>query len=158
MKVCLIIWHNILIQSYYSGIIQTNFRRTFDSFCFNTFPTNVPILYPLKTPGNRRLSVVFRRYKIEILVRNVLMKQFLSLLAEFHEKYWLGVRVLWSTKYNDTTWLIPLLIWIKFTSEVQPWKEYCCEYNIISSFWIIQLTISSFFTFPFRIICYRTQQ
>ena len=152
MKVCLIIWHNILIQSYYSGIIQTNFRRTFDGFCFNTFPTNVPILYPLKTPENRRLSVVFRRYKIEILVRNVLMKQFLSLLAEFYEKYWLGVRVLGSTKYNDTTWLIPLLIWIKFTSEVQTmerillwiWYNFILLNNTIDYFILFYISFSNY--------------
>ena len=37
---------------------------------FNPFLTNVPILYPLKTPENQRFSGVFRGYKMETLARN----------------------------------------------------------------------------------------
>ena len=35
---------------------------------------NVPILYPLKTPGNQRLSCVFWGYRRETLARNVLVR------------------------------------------------------------------------------------
>ena len=37
---------------------------------FNSFLANVPILYPVKTPRNLYFSGVFRRYKVETLVRN----------------------------------------------------------------------------------------
>ena len=34
------------------------------------FLTNLPILYPLKTPENQRFSVVFRGYEMRALARN----------------------------------------------------------------------------------------
>ena len=40
---------------------------------FNSFLTNVPILYRLKTPENQRFSGVFRGYKMGTLARNGLM-------------------------------------------------------------------------------------
>ena len=42
---------------------------------FNTFSTNVPSLYPLKTSENRRFSDVFRGYRIGTLVENGVMCQ-----------------------------------------------------------------------------------
>ena len=44
----------------------------------NPFPTNVPILYPLKTPENQRLSRVFRGYKIGTLAKNGLISKEMS--------------------------------------------------------------------------------
>ena len=35
---------------------------------------NVPILYPLTTPGTQRLSCVFWGYRMEKLTRNVLVR------------------------------------------------------------------------------------
>ena len=48
----------------------------------NPFQANVPILYPLKTPENQRLSGVFRGYKIETLARNGLKKILNKLLTK----------------------------------------------------------------------------
>ena len=39
-------------------------------FSLNPFLTNVPLLYPLKTPENHWFSGVFRGYKIGTLARN----------------------------------------------------------------------------------------
>ena len=39
--------------------------------CINPFLANVPVLYPLKTPGNQKLSCIFRGYKMGTLARNV---------------------------------------------------------------------------------------
>ena len=39
----------------------------------NSFLTNVPIFYPLKTQENLRLSGIFRGYKIGTLARNLLI-------------------------------------------------------------------------------------
>ena len=44
----------------------------------NPFLTNVPILYPLKTPENQRFSIVFRGYKMGTLARNGLIELFLD--------------------------------------------------------------------------------
>ena len=44
--------------------MKNNYFNTF--FKFNLFlPTDVPIIYPLKTPENQRLSGVFRGIKWE---------------------------------------------------------------------------------------------
>ena len=40
---------------------------------FNPFLTNIPILYPLKTPENQVFFGVFRGYKMGILAENVLI-------------------------------------------------------------------------------------
>ena len=40
----------------------------------NPFLVNVSILYPLKTPGNQKASVVFRGYKMATMARNGLIK------------------------------------------------------------------------------------
>ena len=39
-------------------------------YVFKPFLADVPILYPLKTPENQKVSNVFRGYKIGILSRN----------------------------------------------------------------------------------------
>ena len=44
------------------------------------FLTNVPFLYPLKTPENQMFFGVFRRYKMGTLARNLLVN-FLALRA-----------------------------------------------------------------------------
>ena len=40
----------------------------------NPFLASVPILYPSKTPGNQKVSDVFREYKIRVMVQNGLIK------------------------------------------------------------------------------------
>ena len=40
----------------------------------NPFLVNVPILYPLETPGNQKASSVFRGYKMGIMARKGLIK------------------------------------------------------------------------------------
>ena len=42
----------------------------------NPFQANVPILYPLKTPENQRISCIFRGYKMRTLGRNKLKRMF----------------------------------------------------------------------------------
>ena len=38
------------------------------------FLASVPILYPLKTPGNQKPSGVFREYKMRVMAQNGLIK------------------------------------------------------------------------------------
>ena len=45
--------------------------------------TDVSILYPLKTPENRRFYSVFKRYKIETLARNGLMTESSVFIVDF---------------------------------------------------------------------------
>ena len=40
----------------------------------NPFLTSVPILYPLKTPGNKKASGVFREYKMRVMAQNIFIK------------------------------------------------------------------------------------
>ena len=40
----------------------------------NPFLASVPILYPLKTPGNQKASGVFREYKMRVMAQNGLIK------------------------------------------------------------------------------------
>ena len=40
----------------------------------NPFLASVPILHPLKTPGNQKASGVFREYKMRVMAQNGLIK------------------------------------------------------------------------------------
>ena len=40
----------------------------------NPFLASVPILYPLKTPGNQKVSGVFREYKMRVMAQNGVIK------------------------------------------------------------------------------------
>ena len=51
------------------------FPKTMALQQWNPFPTNVLLLYPLKTSKNRRFSVVFRGYRSGTLVENGLRKR-----------------------------------------------------------------------------------
>ena len=57
--------------------LKLQFSDVFRSsdFLLNPFLANIPILYPLKTPENQRLSGVFRGYKMQTLARNGLRKE-----------------------------------------------------------------------------------
>ena len=46
--------------------------QTQQTFFINSFLANVPILYPLTTPENQRILIIFMGYKIETLVRDEL--------------------------------------------------------------------------------------
>ena len=49
--------------------------------CINPFPTNVSIMYPLKTSENPQFSDVFRGYRSGTLVKNGLNQGFLTFQA-----------------------------------------------------------------------------
>ena len=40
----------------------------------NSFLASIPILYPLKTPGNQKASGVFREYKMRVMAQNDFIK------------------------------------------------------------------------------------
>ena len=40
----------------------------------NSFLVSVPILFPLKKPGNQKASGVFREYKMRVMAQNGLIK------------------------------------------------------------------------------------
>ena len=58
--------HPILLNDS-DSLITENAHMVFNSI--SPFSTNVPLLYPLKTPENRRFSV-FREYRGGILVEH----------------------------------------------------------------------------------------
>ena len=55
--------------------MQVLTKNIYNSEKINPFLANVPILYPLKTPENRRFSDVFRGYKLGTLATNGLIQE-----------------------------------------------------------------------------------
>ena len=58
---------------YFTTILQLS-KRSWPLVAINPFPTNVPLLYPLRTSKNLRFSDIFRGYKSGTLAENGLIK------------------------------------------------------------------------------------
>ena len=92
---------------------------------FNSFHVNVPFLYPLKTPENRRFSDIFRGYRNETLAWKRLL-QFTPLLSLYNHK-----------KHQKTSGMK----WVNATDAFEDIKDhylqktcFCCYYFLMLCF------------------------